>query len=133
VKFVHVFPSFVRRGRGGRSMGRNQRRALILSLFLLLLASPGWAGPCEDPTIDGDSGPVEQVAAGALGMPYTAVKGLVALVGGIVSIPLYILSLGNENLTRAVWLPAVSGTFILTPAHLTGRQPIRFLPKCPEG
>ena len=106
---------------------------LVLAFSLLLAASPGWAGPCEDPTVDTGSGPAMEAAAWVLTVPYTAVKGFVALSGGIVSIPIYILSLGNERITRAVWLPAVSGTFVLTPAHLTGKQPIRFLPKCPEG
>ena len=109
------------------------RSGLVLAFSLLLVASPGWAGPCEDPTVDTGSGPATEAAAWVVTVPYTAVKGVVALVGGIVSIPIYILSLGNERITRAVWLPAVSGTFVLTPAHLTCKQPIRFLPKCPEG
>ena len=111
---------------------RNQT-GLVLAFSLLLAASTGWAGPCEDPTVDTSSGPAMEAAAWVVTIPYSVVKGVVALGGGIASIPIYILSLGNERITRAVWLPAVSGTFILTPAHLTGKQPIRFLPKCPEG
>lgn len=91
------------------------------------------SGPCEDPPDTSAAGPILQAASWAATIPYTAVKGLVALAGGIVSIPVYVVSLKNETVTRTVWLPAVSGTWVLTPAHLSGQQPIRFWPSCPGG
>jgi hypothetical protein len=105
----------------------------VAALFLGLSDGVQAGGPCADPAVETAAGPLAQAAAWTVTIPYTAVKGLVALAGGVVSIPVYILSLKNERLTRAVWLPAVSGTFVLTPAHLTGAQPINFWPTCPDG
>lgn len=106
---------------------------LTFSVLTLVLSDHAWAsGPCEDATVQTDAGPVMHAVSWVATIPYTAVKGLVALAGGLVSIPVYIVSLKNERVTRAVWLPAVSGTFVLTPAHLTGKQPIRFWPSCPD-
>ena len=106
---------------------------LVIAVLTLALSIEGWAsGPCEDVPVQTDAGPVMHVVSWVATIPYTAVKGLVALTGGLVSIPVYIVSLKNERVTRAVWLPAVSGTYILTPAHLTGKQPIRFWPSCPD-
>lgn len=115
----------------------NVQRLLGIAL-LVVVVGLAWSkevrasGPCEDPPVDVSAGPILEAVSWIATVPYTAVKGLVALAGGVVSIPVYILSLKNEKVTRAVWLPAVSGTFILTPAHLTGKQPIRFLPSCPD-
>jgi hypothetical protein len=108
---------------------------LLLACWILIITtpSPGWAGPCEEPSVDTSSGLGVKAAAWLLTIPYSIAKGGVALFGGLVSIPIYIMSLGSESAARAVWLPSVSGTYILTPAHLTGKQPIRFLAKCPEG
>ena len=109
---------------------------IVLMLFAVwVLAAPEGArasGPCEDPYLETDAGPVLHAASWVATVPYFAAKGLVALAGGVVSIPVYILSLKNERITRAVWLPAVSGTYVLTPAHLTGKQPIRFWPSCTD-
>lgn len=108
---------------------------VILTIAAMSTLSPDWAKaspPCEDPPMDVGAGPALQVASWMATVPYFAVKGLVALTGGVVSIPVYILSLTNEKATRAIWLPAVSGTYVLTPAHLTGKQPIRFWPSCPD-
>jgi len=111
------------------------RVGIVLAVLGSGLLCVDWvraSGPCEDPPVDVSAGPLLHAASWVATIPYTAVKGFVALTGGVVSIPVYILSLKNEKVTRAIWLPAVSGTFILTPAHLTGKQPIRFLPSCPD-
>lgn len=116
-------------------MSLSRTAKVILIIVAMSIALPDGlkaSGPCEDPPMDVGAGPALQAASWVATVPYFAVKGLVALTGGVVSIPVYILSLTNEKATRAVWLPAVSGTYVLTPAHLTGKQPIRFWPSCPD-
>lgn len=119
----------------GSSKSNGRRRAgMVFALVMVVLILPRSAsasGPCEDPPMQKDAGIGMRAAAWILTGPYTAVKGLLALSGGVISVPVYVFSIGNESVTRAVWLPAVSGTFVLTPAHLSGEQPIRFLPRCP--
>lgn len=60
-------------------------------------------------------------------LPYGAVKlayaGLGAIFGGFT----YVLTAGNEDAAGAVWEKSLLGTYVLTPAHLTGEEPIRFI------
>ena len=60
-------------------------------------------------------------------LPYGAVKlayaGLGAIIGGFT----YVLTAGNEDAAGTVWEKSLLGTYVLTPSHLTGDEPIRFI------
>ena len=60
-------------------------------------------------------------------LPYGAVKlayaGLGAIIGGFT----YVLTVGNEDAAGTVWEKSLLGTYVLTPSHLTGDEPIRFI------
>jgi hypothetical protein len=68
-----------------------------------------------------------QVAAGFSNLLYFPAKLVVAICGGIVGGLTYAFSGGNEQAAKSVWGTSLYGTYILTPDHLQGNRPIRFL------
>ncbi len=62
---------------------------------------------------------------------YTPVKVTYAIIGGVVGGAAYAVSGGDTVAACRVWTPSLRGTYLLTPSHLRGKQPIRFagLPK----
>lgn len=66
-------------------------------------------------------------AAGLLSIPYFVCKGAFAIAGGIVGGLTYAFTGGNENAAKSVWTTSMYGTYWLTPDHLRGDKPIRFL------
>lgn len=68
-----------------------------------------------------------QAAAVLVTIPYFACKGAFAIVGGVVGGLTYVFSGLNENAAKNVWTTSMYGTYIITPEHLSGDKPIRFL------
>ncbi len=68
-----------------------------------------------------------QVAAGASTLLYFPLKAAFAICGGIVGGLAYAFSGGNENAAKSIWTTSLYGTYIITPDHLQGNRPIRFL------
>jgi hypothetical protein len=57
---------------------------------------------------------------------YTPAKMIYAIIGGLIGSAAYGLSGGDEVAASRIWTPALRGTYVLTPAHLRGEEPIRF-------
>lgn len=57
---------------------------------------------------------------------YTPAKITYVIVGGLIGSAAYGLSGGDEIVAYRIWTPAFRGTYVLTPAHLRGEEPIRF-------
>lgn len=68
-----------------------------------------------------------QAAAGISNFVYFPLKLIFAIGGGVVGGFTYVFSGGNEEATKSVWTTSFYGTYILTPDHLQGNRPIRFL------
>ncbi len=66
------------------------------------------------------------VGAAAGNLVYLPVKVIVALGGLALGGLTGALTGGDERAAYAVWVPAASGTYLLTPAHLEGTVPIEF-------
>lgn len=94
--------------------------------MLLLLGSGSTA--FANPT---NVSPTQEVALGvasfAATIPYGATKLVYAGLGAIVGGFTYLLSGGNFESAASVWNPSLRGTYVLTPEHLTGATPIRFI------
>jgi hypothetical protein len=58
--------------------------------------------------------------------PYGIGKLVFATVGGIIGGFTYLFSAGNEKAAQAVWDTTMRGTYVITPRHLTGEEPVRF-------
>jgi hypothetical protein len=68
-----------------------------------------------------------QVAAGFSTLLYLPIKLAFALGGGIVGGLAYAFSGGNEQAAKSIWDTSLYGTYLITPDHLQGNRPIRFL------
>jgi len=68
-----------------------------------------------------------QVAAGFSTLLYFPLKAAFAICGGVVGGLAYAFSGGNEHAAKSIWTTSLYGTYILTPDHLQGNRPIRFL------
>ena len=66
------------------------------------------------------------VGAAAGNLVYLPVKVIVAFGGLVLGGLTGALTGGDERAAYAVWVPAASGTYLLTPAHLEGTVPIEF-------
>jgi hypothetical protein len=68
-----------------------------------------------------------QAAAGFSTLLYLPFKAAFAIGGGIVGGLTYVFSGFDESSAKKVWNTTLYGTYIITPEHLQGDRPIRFL------
>lgn len=58
---------------------------------------------------------------------YFPFKAAFAIGGGVVGGLTYVFTGGNESAAKSVWQTSMYGTYVITPDHLTGDKPVRFL------
>ncbi len=112
---------------------------VLLILVLLAFASTTFVSPllaqdtAPSSTATGDastgtpSGVGMQVAAAVATIVYFPFKAAFAIGGGIVGGLAYAFSGGSEQTAKNIWVPSMYGTYIITPDHLKGDKPVRFL------
>ncbi len=106
---------------------------LLLAFGTFTMAPTAWSqesagSPSSQSTEGGDASSAGmQVAAGLSNFLYFPAKLCLAIGGGIVGGLTYVFSGGNEQAAKSVWTTSLYGTYILTPDHLQGNRPIRFL------
>ena len=59
-------------------------------------------------------------------IPYGCVKLAYATLGAIVGGFTYVLTGANADAAGKIWNKSMNGTYVLTPAHLAGKEPILF-------
>jgi len=103
--------------------------ALVLAFCSISVAPPAWSQDSTQPASEGGntSSAGMQAAAGLSTLLYLPFKAAFAIGGGIVGGLAYAFSGGNENAAKSIWTTSMYGTYILTPDHLNGNRPIRFL------
>ena len=100
---------------------------LVLCAFALVvcLGIPGTGWAAEE-----DSSPSNEAAlglgSGLLTLVYLPMKVVYAALGGIVGGFTYGLTGGNLETAQSVWGPSMYGTYVITPEHLKGNEPVRF-------
>lgn len=67
------------------------------------------------------------VASVFTSLPYSIGKFVFATMGGIFGGFTYAFSGGNERAANAVWDTSMRGTYVISPRHLKGEEPVRFL------
>lgn len=106
---------------------------LLLVLCAVTMAPAAWSQasggyPSGVSTEGGDTSSAGmQVAAGASTLLYFPLKAAFAICGGVVGGLAYAFSGGNEQVAKNIWVTSIYGTYIITPDHLQGDRPIRFL------
>ena len=112
--------------------------AMILSFVMVCaidtIIEPVFAQPSSSasnvPVSSNDASPsgVGIQAGSALAtMIYFPLKLAFAIGGGIVGGLGYGFSGGSEQTAKNIWIPSIYGTYLITPDHLKGDKPIRFL------
>ena len=88
----------------------------------------GWAGEEESsPSKEAGLG----LGSGLLTFVYLPAKVVYAALGGIVGGFTYALTGGDLETAQAVWEPSFYGTYVITPDHLKGNEPVRFVGSSP--
>ncbi len=67
------------------------------------------------------------IGSALLTVVYFPVKLAYAILGGIVGTFTYGLTGGDLDTAKAVWEPSFYGTYVITPDHLKGNEPVRFI------
>ena len=106
---------------------------LVVTLFTVSLVPSAWS---EEPLPAASGDSTEGGSASSAGMGaaaglstllYLPLKAAFAIGGGLVGGLAYAFSGGNENAAKSIWTTSMYGTYIITPDHLRGDKPIRFL------
>lgn len=101
---------------------------IVVLTFSAVMVTPAWSQPANADTRQGTpSGVGMQLAAFGATIPYFVGKGAFAIGGGIVGGLAYVFSGFNEQTAKSIWIPSMYGTYVITPEHLTGDRPVRFL------
>ena len=106
---------------------------LLLALCTITMVPSAWSQESAAPqssegTEGGNVSSVGmQVAAGVSTLLYIPFKLAFAIGGGVVGGLAYAFSGGNEQAAKSIWTTSVYGTYLITPDHLEGNRPIRFL------
>jgi hypothetical protein len=106
---------------------------LLLALCTVTMAPAAWSQTSANSpsSVSAEGGTPSsagmEAAAGLLTIPYVVCKAAFAIGGGIVGGLAYVFSGGNENAAKSIWTTSLYGTYIITPDHLQGNRPIRFL------
>jgi hypothetical protein len=62
-----------------------------------------------------------------LTVPYGAVKSAYALSGGMVGGLAWVATGGNMEPAKGVWVPSMTGDYIVQPENLTGEKKLQFV------
>jgi hypothetical protein len=106
---------------------------LLLALCTVTMAPSAWsqesAAPSSSQSIEGGtaSSAGMQAAAAVSTIIYFPFKVAFAIGGGIVGGLAYAFSGGNEQAAKSIWDTSLRGTYYISPDHLQGNRPIRFL------
>lgn len=68
-----------------------------------------------------------QATSWALSMPYGAVKIAYAIGGGVVGSLAWAATGGNMELAKSIWIPSMTGDYIIQPQNLTGEKRLYFV------
>jgi hypothetical protein len=106
----------------------------LLAFSTAIVASPLLAqdtsassSPSGDASTGTPSGVGMQAASAVATILYFPFKAAFAIGGGVVGGLAYAFSGGSDQTAKNIWIPSIYGTYIITPDHLKGDKPVRFL------
>ena len=101
---------------------------IVVLAFCSMITVPAWSQSSSTDTQQGTaSGAGMQAASAVATILYFPLKAAFAIGGGIVGGLAYAFSGGSEQTAKNIWVPSMYGTYVITPEHLTGDRPVRFL------
>lgn len=129
---MNIYSSSSNRSHAGSSF-KLVAVVLLLALSIITMSPSAWSqdsmASSSNASAEGGSASSAgmQAAAGFSTLLYLPLKAAFAISGGIVGGLAYAFSGGNEQAAKSIWTTSLYGTYILTPDHLQGNRPIRFL------
>jgi len=101
---------------------------VVITYCSMLLVTPVWSQSSPPDTQQGTaSGAGMGAASAAATILYFPFKAAFAIGGGIVGGLAYVFSGFSESTAKSIWVPSMYGTYLITPEHLSGDRPVRFL------
>lgn len=107
-----------------RCGGKTILIAAVLSVGMGVIANPASA---EEQSTVSPQGVGLQAASWLLTVPYGAVKSAYALSGGMVGGLAWVATGGNIEPAKGVWVPSMTGDYIVQPENLTGEKKLQFV------
>ena len=101
---------------------------LVVIAYGSMLVAPAWSQSTSTDSLQGTaSGAGMGAASAAATILYFPFKAAFAIGGGVVGGLAYVFSGFSESTAKSIWVPSVYGTYVITPEHLSGDRPVRFL------
>jgi len=104
---------------------------MVLAFWVVAVVAPAWSQEATPPPPSSEGGNASSAGIGVLSglstLLYLPVKTAFAIGGGVVGGLAYVFSGGNEHAAKSIWTTSMYGTYVITPEHLRGDKPIRFL------
>jgi hypothetical protein len=101
---------------------------VVIITYCSMFVAPAWSQSSSADTQQGTaSGAGMGAASAAATILYFPFKAAFAVGGGIVGGLAYVFSGFSEPTAKSIWVPSVYGTYLITPEHLSGDRPVRFL------
>jgi hypothetical protein len=101
---------------------------IVVMTYCSMLAAPAWS---QSSSVDAQQGTYSGAGMGAASavatILYFPFKAAFAIGGGIVGGLAYVFSGFSEPTAKSIWVPSILGDYAITPEHLSGDRPIRFL------
>jgi len=95
--------------------------------------SPSQPSPSSPSNLSSPEAAGLQAACWALTIPYGAAKMAYAIGGGIVGSLAWAMTGGNMEVAKSIWIPSMTGHYIVQPENLTGEKPLYFVGMSSEG
>ena len=100
---------------------------ILVITYCSMLVAPAWSQSSSADTQQGTASGAGMGAASAaatiLYFPFKAAFAGGGIVGGLA----YVFSGFSEPTAKSIWVPSMYGTYVITPEHLSGDRPVRFL------
>ena len=101
---------------------------IVAITYCSILVAPAWSQSSSADTQQGTAAGAGMGAASAAAtILYFPFKAAFAIGGGIVGGLAYLFSGFSEPTAKSIWIPSMFGTYVITPEHLNGDRPVRFL------
>lgn len=95
-------------------------------------ASPAQSPPSLPSNLSSPEAAGLQAASWALTIPYGAAKMAYAIGGGMVGGLAWVVTGGNMEVAKSVWIPSMTGHYIVQPQNLTGEKHLYFVGRSSE-
>ena len=90
-------------------------------------AGPVHSSPSGSSNLSSPEAAGLQAACWALTVPYGAAKMAYAIGGGIIGGFAWAMTGGGMEVAKSIWIPSMTGDYIVQPQHLTGEKHLHFV------